>query len=95
MQSIQSLRKIQAISIIANTATGKPRHAITNRHRVCQRKELEHKGGQRQVYDACVVMYCSWRKRTSQNKATLNSEEIIKLVTLFIVELCLAGASVN
>ena len=55
----------------------------------CQRKELEHKGGQRQVHDV-YCMYCGWRKGASRDEVMPNSEEI-KPVAISIVELCLAG----
>ena len=54
-----------------------------------QRKELEYKGGQRYVHNACIVCTAVDKKGTSQDEATSSSEEI-KLIAISIVELCLA-----
>ena len=43
----QLCRRYRKYGRLANTVTGKPHHR--------QQKELEHKGGQRQVYDVSIV----------------------------------------
>ena len=48
----------------------------------CQQKELEYKGGQRQVHDACIVQYVlQLEKDTFQDEAMSNSEEIKPIAT--------------
>ena len=75
---------------LANTATGKPHHAITNQHLVLSVKrtgmQRRTKASPRYMY----WMYCSWRKGTPRDEVMPNSEEIMP-VALSIVELCLAG----
>ena len=51
---------------------------------VSEQKELEHKGGQRQVHDRYIA-------HTAVDDATSNSEEIKPVALSSIVEICLAG----
>ena len=64
LQMKNSTRSISAINPVATENTGdKPTQATTRKlHRTlrintlrCHQKELEHKGGQRQVHDVCTV----------------------------------------
>ena len=78
------------ISIIANTATGKPHHAITNQHLALSVKRTGTQRGTKSSPRYMYCMYCGWQKGTSRDEATSNSEEI-KPIALSIVKLCLDG----
>ena len=61
----------------------------------CQQKELEHKGGQRQVHDTCIVHTVVGEKvYRARDETTSNSEEV-KPITIFILSYIWLKASVT
>ena len=66
LQSIQLLQKIRAGD--KHNSQCSHRLAIMNQHLALSAKELEHKEGQRQVHDACIVHIAVGKKAHLKTK---------------------------